>query len=567
MSDELKIKLSVDGFTQAMSQFDALRKTITGFGAALPGALSVAAFTDFMKETVNLADQLGKMSQKTGIATETLSELSWAAKLADVDSGQLSFALKELSKELVKSGQGGAQFDQILFSLADEFAAMKDGPEKAARALDLFGRSGLDMIPFLNQGSDAIREQMKEAQRFGLVLSKDITDAADRFNDNIDKCKAVVRGFGNALISDLLPPLNKVASLMGGEFTSVARGYSALKEKAGVTALRMMPGGGAFADAWEYNKFLQDQGKKASVALGYAQPRSAEWVGPMPKSDFDWGGIQGQKDLAQEWKDRQDHFQKVTKLDADMAENFHQSLAEIESEMQADLAQEWKDRQAQWDTALQIEQNAQNQRAQMERETSELIVRIREQEDAKKAQLQARALDATQQAFSDAAMAAKVFGKKAFGIYKAFAISETIISTYRSAQQAFDALSWIKPVGPVLGAAAAAAAVAAGMARVAMIAAEQPGGYAEGGYTGDGSAGQVAGNVHRKEYVLNAATTERIGVPTLDAMQYGGGAGTGKQVSVAFYDDRRKLLNELNTIAGERIIVELMRKNRCVLKV
>ncbi|NOU50270.1 tape measure protein [Pseudoalteromonas sp. JBTF-M23] len=71
--------------------------------------------------------------------------------------------------------------------------------------------------------------------------------------------------------------------------------------------------------------------------------------------------------------------------------------------------------------------------------------------------------------------------KKAFKMYKAFAISQALIKTYESATSAYSALAWIKPIGPALGAAAAAAAVAMGMAQVRQIKAQQPAGIAHGG--------------------------------------------------------------------------------------
>lgn len=52
-------------------------------------------------------------------------------------------------------------------------------------------------------------------------------------------------------------------------------------------------------------------------------------------------------------------------------------------------------------------------------------------------------------------------------------------------------------------------------------------GFASGGYTGSGSMFQPAGIVHRGEYVLDAATTKRLGVPALDRLSNGGGFGGG----------------------------------------
>ncbi|MBE7415079.1 MAG: hypothetical protein HS130_07595 [Deltaproteobacteria bacterium] len=65
--------------------------------------------------------------------------------------------------------------------------------------------------------------------------------------------------------------------------------------------------------------------------------------------------------------------------------------------------------------------------------------------------------------------------KAMFEAMKVFAIAETVISTYRGAQQAYTALAGIPIIGPALGVAAAAAAIAAGMARVQAIKSQQPG--------------------------------------------------------------------------------------------
>ena len=89
-----------------------------------------------------------------------------------------------------------------------------------------------------------------------------------------------------------------------------------------------------------------------------------------------------------------------------------------------------------------------------------------------------------QQAFSQLTSDLQALGQKnaaAFAAYKAFAIAQAIIDTYKSATSSYSALSGIPYIGPALGIAAAAAAIAAGLARVAAIRAQQPSGRAAGG--------------------------------------------------------------------------------------
>jgi chromosome segregation ATPase len=82
--------------------------------------------------------------------------------------------------------------------------------------------------------------------------------------------------------------------------------------------------------------------------------------------------------------------------------------------------------------------------------------------------------------------------------YKVLASASTLISTYSSAQKAYESLVGIPFAGPTLATAAAAVAIAQGLKRVAAI---NGIGFAEGGYTGSGQKYDVAGVVHKGEYV------------------------------------------------------------------
>lgn len=82
--------------------------------------------------------------------------------------------------------------------------------------------------------------------------------------------------------------------------------------------------------------------------------------------------------------------------------------------------------------------------------------------------------------------------------YKVLATAQTLIGTYSAAQKAYESLVGIPFTGPALATAAAALAVAQGLQRVAAINGVE---FAEGGYTGDGAKYDVAGVVHKGEYV------------------------------------------------------------------
>lgn len=101
------------------------------------------------------------------------------------------------------------------------------------------------------------------------------------------------------------------------------------------------------------------------------------------------------------------------------------------------------------------------------------------------------------------------------------------------------------------------------------------GAFAEGGYTGDGAKYEPAGIVHRGEFVVDAETTSRIGVPALESMRQGGSpsAGTsapsrasGGQVHIHNWHSEAEMLNFIRTHpAVENHIVDVAKRQRHVI--
>jgi len=79
------------------------------------------------------------------------------------------------------------------------------------------------------------------------------------------------------------------------------------------------------------------------------------------------------------------------------------------------------------------------------------------------------------------------------------------------------------PPGPPWSYAIAASTGVMAAANVAKIAGI---GFKQGGYTGSGNPNDVAGPVHRNEFVFDAAATSRIGVPALEAIRRGEGVAS-----------------------------------------
>jgi hypothetical protein len=183
------------------------------------------------------------------------------------------------------------------------------------------------------------------------------------------------------------------------------------------------------------------------------------------------------------------------------------------------------------------------------------------------AELKVQAEKDTVRAYADILGEASELFDESTGQYKVLATASTLISTYTSAQKAYEALVGIPFAGPGLAAAAAAVAVAQGLARVAAI---NGVGFAEGGYTGDGGKYEPAGVVHKGEYVSPAHVVRSPAAqPHLAALERmrGGYADGGFVANTGTVDASQTLamMNAIKMIPPPVVsVVEFNRVNRQV---
>lgn len=224
--------------------------TIFGAGATVLAGLAARE----LKGIADNLDNLSKSAQSVGLTTESLSALRYAAGYAGLESAQLDKALGKLTSraaDVFKGNEEAAQAfkllgvavkdssgamratDELLGDVAESFAKAKDGPEKTALAIELFGEKiGPKLIPLLNGGRAGLEAMKKEAERLGLVIGGDAAKAAEQFKDELTRLdkqwEAVKIGIGIKVIpalAELIKSFNdaKIAGLgLEGALRSLA---------------------------------------------------------------------------------------------------------------------------------------------------------------------------------------------------------------------------------------------------------------------------------------------------------------------------------------------------------
>ncbi|WP_240097684.1 phage tail protein [Thermomonas flagellata] len=220
---------------------DAAR-SVNGVLAGLGVALSAAGLGAMVKSALESADALNKLSQRVGITVEALSTLVPAAELSGVSAQTFESGLKKLATAMLEAATGseesarrfaalGVAFqdqdgtlratDAVLLDLADRFQAMPDGAQKSALAVQLFGKSGAELIPFLNQGREGIAALTGEMQALGVQIGGQTAAQAEAFNDALAKIKLAATSIANRVIEAFLPAMNEMA---GGMVESAKQG-------------------------------------------------------------------------------------------------------------------------------------------------------------------------------------------------------------------------------------------------------------------------------------------------------------------------------------------------------
>ena len=200
----------------------------------LIGVAAAGAFTNYIKSAIDAADALGKLEVRTGIAAGKLLGYINAGKLADVSQKQLVTGLRTLARTQAEAADDVATYseayarlgvkvedsdgnlkasDKLLGEIADRFADLPDGPQKAAIAMDLFGKSGADLITLLNGGSKALEE-------FNFGLSKKFAQNAEFYNDQVQKLTFAFDKFKLQLMDALMPALIEITNVFSELFAS-----------------------------------------------------------------------------------------------------------------------------------------------------------------------------------------------------------------------------------------------------------------------------------------------------------------------------------------------------------
>lgn len=201
-------------------------------GAAITGPLLVAT-----QRFAKLGDQLNKISARTGLSVEALSELKFAAEQSGSSIETVEKASARLSRTLFDASRGSAAAvdalnalglsqqqlsamspEQQLTAVIEALGGVEDASMRSAIAQTVLGRSGRELLPMI-ENMAALRA---EASETGAVMTTEAAQAAADLTDAMNRTSTSIASAAVQIGSALAPMLIQVADLVTSAVLRVA---------------------------------------------------------------------------------------------------------------------------------------------------------------------------------------------------------------------------------------------------------------------------------------------------------------------------------------------------------
>lgn len=244
-----KITGVLNGPSEAAGQ-EAGEKYSGGFGSKIAGGFKAAAlgFAGFaaaggaalgksIADTATLGDHIDKMSQKIGWSAEAYQKWDYVLQRAGTSVDSMAPVMKKLSSEAVNNSEAFQQLgisqeevanmsqEELFARTIEALSGMENQTERTALASKLLGRGATELAPLLNGGTEAIEEQMKMAEEYGMVMSDESVKAAADFVDAQTTMSMTLKGLKTRLSSEFLPVvtdvMNGVAKMFAGDMSGL----------------------------------------------------------------------------------------------------------------------------------------------------------------------------------------------------------------------------------------------------------------------------------------------------------------------------------------------------------
>jgi hypothetical protein len=214
----------------------SMRTLVAIQGAQLFGSIAASAasgvrsLVSFGQAQSQVIDDASKLAARLGMTYGEFAGLSLAADLSGVSMETIGKASQKAEIAFAKAA-GGSKVAQAAFaglglsvdqlnglSAADRFdaiasaiAALPTEAQRAAAAVQLFGRAGAELLPLFSGGAEGIAAARAEAERLGLTLTNAQGQDVEAMNDAFTMVSKSIEGVTQQVVAYLAPAIKNIA--------------------------------------------------------------------------------------------------------------------------------------------------------------------------------------------------------------------------------------------------------------------------------------------------------------------------------------------------------------------
>lgn len=266
MGEELKqnekyldeAKKSTDGCATSIDRYgkevqEAEKKT-SKFGEIFKGAfwanLASQAFTaitskikEFARASIDAADKYGTLAEIYGLSSDRIQELEFAGIRLDVSLETMTGSLTKLARNMNTARAGSKlqteAFNKLGIEITNTDGSLRDAnivfyeaidalgkvhgeTERDAIAMQLFGKSAMDMNPLIKAGSAELEALSEKAHEMGAVMSEDAVNALDNLDETLEQIKMSAQAFVGEALAAIIGDGKTAADVMNDLQDSLA---------------------------------------------------------------------------------------------------------------------------------------------------------------------------------------------------------------------------------------------------------------------------------------------------------------------------------------------------------
>lgn len=214
---------------RAEARLKSMEKTVDQWSRriALGATAAGAAFATWTVAMTKSMDSTLKMAKQIGTTTEALTGLRYAAQqFANVSDQTFDMSLRRMTRRIAEAADGsgaakdalkglglsarelaGLPVEEQFMRIADAMQRTRSQGDRLRGTMAIFDTEGMPLVDALAQGSGELEKYVKQAERFGVVISTEAAQAAAQFQTNLDQLNSMAKGVSITFANELLPEL------------------------------------------------------------------------------------------------------------------------------------------------------------------------------------------------------------------------------------------------------------------------------------------------------------------------------------------------------------------------